>query len=111
LNHLEPRQDELNTLAGFVLDIVSQLQQLVGQNAAESTLRQVSIREITFSVPYVAELGSLPLPADRVLHLPLAKARPYLLKNDRPVVLEYRKLRQLPKHRLMRLRIRIRLPE
>jgi hypothetical protein len=92
----------------FVLDTVEQVRALAVQAAAEPEFAGVSISSITISIPFDAGAGQRPrLSAGRPLR-PSELAR-FLRKNDRPVVLNRDRLRDLPAERLARIELTVEL--
>jgi hypothetical protein len=105
----------MTSLAHFVLDIVDQLRTITGGDAVDPILSCLSVREVTFSVPYDpgAHMPPLPLPSDGdgILAMSLQEARSHLLARDRRVALERMRLLRAPAQRIARLELKIRLLE
>jgi hypothetical protein len=102
---------ETTSLASFVLDIVDLLQEKAAE--AVSPYSIVSIREITFSIPYDPGVDKKPLPfpkgKDGIPSLRLPRARRYLRSVDRMVALKRSKLLKTPVGRIARMELRIRV--
>jgi hypothetical protein len=96
------------SIESFVLGTVEQVRALAAEAAAEPELAGVSISSITLSIPFDPGAGEPPrLSAGRPLR-PSELAR-LLKKNDRPVVLDRDRLRDLPAERLARIELTVNL--
>ncbi len=110
MSKLKTHQSEGISLARFVLDRVNQSQALVGEHTSDSDLREITIREVRLSLPYVEQEGQLPLQQQPLLDLSLPEAQAYLFQHDHIALLEVKQLAKLPVKYIKRLTIRIRLP-
>ena len=119
-------QDDLSTLAVFVLETVEHLRAITGAQAAEPALAGLHIREVTFSIPYDPGPGMLLLRAPVVpggladtpeltlasLAIPIVRlpqALELLRTLDPRVVFDRARLVEVSDQRLARLEITIQL--
>lgn len=108
-------------LASFVLDTVDHLRTLTGAQAPEPKMRDLRIREVSFSIPYDPGTNTLLLSRtafDTVSTAAVATVFPafrlpqaldYLKALDPRIVFDRARLVQLPEQRIARLEITIRL--
>ncbi len=95
------------SLKQFVLSLVKQMRDQVGEQVSNQLLKSISIQEIGFSVAYAADS---PMPAVPP-KLSLIAARKFLRLHDRQAVLTALHLTQLPPEHLCRLQMTIRLSQ
>jgi len=98
------------SLSGFVLDTIEQVRGLGGEGAADPDLARVSISSVTISIPCDSGAGQPPVRS------PSRPLRPHELKlflraNERTVVLNRNRLRDLPDGRLARLDLTVHFRE
>lgn len=104
-------EESVTSLARFVLDMIGELQLMTGPDTIDPELAQLSIREVTFSLPYdpgsSAELP--PFAPGSVIGLTRAKSS--LVALDRKVTLQRDELLKAPADRIVRLDLKILLAE
>jgi hypothetical protein len=104
-------EETVTSLARFVLDTIDQLQRMSGAGAADPKLAWLSIREVTFSLPYDPGPSAEPLPFPPGSVISLARAKTSLVALDRKVTLRRDELLKAPAGRIVRLDLKVRLAE
>ncbi len=104
----ESREAGLISLAAFVLQTISRLEQ-ASRRSVQERPGGLAIREVAFSVPYVLGPGGGPLsiPARHGDGLPLALVRRLLLASDAMVVMDHDRLIETAPEELERLELRV----
>jgi hypothetical protein len=101
-----PSDEAAISLARVVLDTVDQVRTLAGEGAADPRLAPMAIRSVALSIPCDAGAGpAVLLKPSRPLTL--GELRRFLAANDRQIVLDRERLRDLPPDRLSRIELTV----